>query len=103
MKTKSSRKIQEITTDEIIRIYHDAKPRYLWKLDYNTYVQIKGFKDANGRYLWTPDLEYKEKPGYLMGIEISIVESQSCKLVLIHPIFWDEANNEIKLKTREES
>lgn len=74
----------EVTADKIIDVYYDAKPRYLWKLDRNTYDQIKTMKNANGRYLWSPDLEYEEKPGYLLGIEIGIVDNPSLKIVLIH-------------------
>ena len=74
----------KITADKVIDVYYDARPRYLWKLDRDTYYSIKTLRDGNGKYLWTPDLEYKEKPGYLIGVEISLVDSPSFKLVLVY-------------------
>ncbi len=74
----------EITADKVIDTYYDARPRYLWKLDRDTYCNVRRLQDATGKYLWTPDLEYEEKPGYLLGIEISLVDSPSFKLVLIY-------------------
>lgn len=74
----------EITADKVIDTYYDGRPRYLWKLDRDTYIQIKMLQDSNGKHLWTPDLEHEEKPGYLLGIEISLVDTPSFKLVLIY-------------------
>lgn len=74
----------KITADKVIDVYHDAKPRYLWKLYRDSYCNVRTLQDADGKYLWTPDLEYEGKPGYLLGIEIGLVDTPSFKLVLIH-------------------
>lgn len=90
---------KDITSDEIINKYHEAQPRFLWKIDCFTFDQVKYLKNANGEYLWAPNLEYKKKPGTLLGIEIVLNKSPERCIELV--VFFD-SNIEIHQSKRDD-
>lgn len=84
----------DITAEKIIDTYYNEKPRLLWKIDHDTYGQVKKIRDASGVYLWTPDLVYKEKPGQLLGMEIALVDPTDMGAIFNLVIVYSE-NTEI--------
>ena len=64
----------------IIDFQCESTPRKIWEMDKDTLAQLRNLRDENGRYLWAPEPNYKDMPGTLLGIEISIAKEKCFQL-----------------------
>ncbi|MFH2074483.1 MAG: hypothetical protein ABIJ57_03925 [Pseudomonadota bacterium] len=70
--------MEKITAGKIIEIYCENKPIKIWEMDRKTHFAIRWMQDGN---LALPNTKYTDKPGTLLGLEISIVEDPGIRLV----------------------
>jgi hypothetical protein len=68
--------------EKLIDIYYENRPMKIWEMDAEMHRRVKGAHDANGEFLYTPNTKYPDKPGKLMGLDISIVDDPGIRMVV---------------------
>lgn len=67
-------------SEAIIEFLHQHEPRRVWEMDKDTLRAIRQLKDFQGVYLWSPEPNYIDMPGKMLGIPISISKDKCFQL-----------------------
>lgn len=69
--------------ENVIDFCSGCVPRKIIEVDNATLAQLRKLRDRTGKYLWMPEPNYKDMPGTLMGIPISIAKGKCFQIRFI--------------------
>ncbi len=73
-------------SEQLVDFYLSFEPRKIWEIDKETLAKVRAMHDDAHVYFWKPEPNYKDMPGTLFGIPVSISKD---KCFQIKHIFKD--------------